>query len=195
MPGFPSPGPRRTVSAVSAPRDSSDASLAEDSDLYLDVSVASSPLVVFSQVFPARPSSFPEIRDFVRISLREAPISDESSREVQDAVAAALLDAAGPKDASLQVSFRIYPDHVEVDVLRSATDSDVQLELNTPVAEPSFAQWMTAVLKREGLSQEAAARQLGVSVRTVSRWVLGATEPRLRELRRIRDVFGEVPIG
>jgi hypothetical protein len=150
---------------------------------------------VFSQTFPARPSSFPEIRDFVRVSLREAPINDESSREVQEAVAAALLDAAGPKDASLQVSFRIYPDHVEVDVLRSASDSDVQLKLNPPVSEePSFAQWMTTVLKREGLSQEAAARQLGVSVRTVSRWVLGETEPRLRELRRIRDVFGEVPI-
>jgi transcriptional regulator with XRE-family HTH domain len=50
------------------------------------------------------------------------------------------------------------------------------------------------VLKREGLSQEAAARQLGVSVKTVSRWVGGETEPRLRELRRIREVFGEVPI-
>jgi DNA-binding XRE family transcriptional regulator len=61
-------------------------------------------------------------------------------------------------------------------------------------AEDSFASWMAAVLKREGLSQEAAARQLGVSVKTVSRWVGGETEPRLRELRRIREVFGEIPI-
>lgn len=38
-----------------------------------------------------------------------------------------------------------------------------------------------------------AARQLGVSVKTVSRWVGGATEPRLRDLRRIRELFGEIP--
>jgi hypothetical protein len=28
----------------------------------------------------------------------------------------------------------------------------------------------------------------------VSRWVGGETEPRLRDLRRIREVFGEAPI-
>jgi hypothetical protein len=27
----------------------------------------------------------------------------------------------------------------------------------------------------------------------VSRWVGGATEPRLRDLRRIRELFGEIP--
>ena len=59
----------------------------------------------------------------------------------------------------------------------------------------SFAEWLAGVLKREGLSQEAAARQLGVSVKTVSRWVGGETEPRLRELRRIHEVFGEAPRG
>jgi transcriptional regulator with XRE-family HTH domain len=59
----------------------------------------------------------------------------------------------------------------------------------------SFAEWLSGVLKREGLSQEAAARQLGVSVKTVSRWVGGETEPRLRELRRIHEVFGEAPLG
>ena len=43
----------------------------------------------------------------------------------------------------------------------------------------SFADWMTATLRREGLTQEEAARQLGVSVKakTVSRWVGGETEP------------------
>ena len=38
------------------------------------------------------------------------------------------------------------------------------------------------------------ARQLGVSVKTVSRWVGGATQPRMRDLKRIREVFGEVPL-
>jgi transcriptional regulator with XRE-family HTH domain len=58
-----------------------------------------------------------------------------------------------------------------------------------------FAEWLAGLLKREGLTQEAAARQLGVSVKTVSRWVGGETEPRLRDLRRIHEVFGEGPIA
>jgi transcriptional regulator with XRE-family HTH domain len=53
---------------------------------------------------------------------------------------------------------------------------------------------MSSALRREGLTQEAAARQLGVSVKTVGRWVGGATEPRMRDLRRIQEVFGEVPL-
>jgi transcriptional regulator with XRE-family HTH domain len=52
---------------------------------------------------------------------------------------------------------------------------------------------MTGVLRREGLTIESAASQLGVSVKTVSRWVGGSTEPRLRDLRRIHELFGEVP--
>ena len=53
---------------------------------------------------------------------------------------------------------------------------------------------MQDVLRTQGLTQEAAARQLGVSVKTVSRWVGGATEPRMRDLRRIQEVFGEVAL-
>jgi transcriptional regulator with XRE-family HTH domain len=41
---------------------------------------------------------------------------------------------------------------------------------------------------------EAAARRLDVSAKTISRWVAGSTEPRLRDLLRIRDIFGEPPI-
>ena len=58
----------------------------------------------------------------------------------------------------------------------------------------TFADWMQDVLRTQGLTQEAAARQLGVSVKTVSRWVGGATEPRMRDLRRIQEVFGEFPL-
>ena len=59
--------------------------------------------------------------------------------------------------------------------------------------DASFADWMAGVLRREGMTMEVAARQLGVSVKTVSRWVGGATEPRLRDLRRIRELFGDIP--
>ncbi len=184
------------------------------------------PVVVVSQTFPARPSSIPDIRDFVRRCLAQSPLSEEDNREVGETVSRALLEAAGPTGA-INVSFRIYPDHVEVDVLRSgmqlggASGLDALTSLlradeltprpasgsgtgpgaapasasaGQPVADPaSFAEWMAGVLRREGLTMEAAARQLGGSVKTVSRWVGGTTEPRLRDLRRIHELFGEIP--
>jgi hypothetical protein len=171
------------------------------------------PVVVVSQTFPARPSSIPDIRDFVRHCLAQSPLSEEDNREVGETVSQALLDAAGPTGA-INVSFRIFPDHVEVDVLRSGPalwtptglDSLTSfLRADEPAAvraapangsgadEASFADWMAGVLRREGMTMEAAARQLGVSVKTVSRWVGGATEPRLRDLRRIRELFGDIP--
>jgi Helix-turn-helix len=205
------------------------------------------PVVVVSQTFPARPSSIPDIRDFVRKCLAQSPLSEQDTREVGETVSRALLDAAGPTGA-ISVSFRIFPDHVEVDVLKSGAQIGAAAGLDAltslmrahgaaggmrqvpmaggpmpggsgspedsaartalagdpeagnvprPVAAgadaESFADWMAGVLRREGLTMEAAARQLGVSVKTVSRWVGGATEPRLRDLRRIRELFGEIP--
>ena len=165
------------------------------------------PVVVLSQTFPARPSWIPEIRDFVRRCLAESPLTDDGNRSVQETVFRALLDAAGPTGA-IQVSFRIFPEHVEVDVLHSnQPPSEVAGRLPTaaprssaaapkpgiPGRPATFAGWMSTALRREGLTQEAAARQLGVSVKTVGRWVGGETEPRLRDLRRIQELFGELP--
>jgi hypothetical protein len=192
------------------------------------------PLVVIAQTFPARPSSIPDIRDFVKRCLAQSPLSDEDSRAVFQTVSQALLDAAGPT-GTIQVSFRIFPDHAEVDVLRSHPDrGGPSAGFPTPdsgrpvpesghpasaagagpshvpggaggapgpaadgtrdeAASTSFADWMAGALRREGMTMEVAARQLGVSVKTVSRWVGGATEPRLRDLRRIRELFGDFP--
>ena len=219
------------------------------------------PVVVLSQIFPARPSSIPDIRDFVRRCLAESPLTEEGTREVGETVFRALLDAAGPTGC-IQVAFRIFPEHVEVDVLhsempiaapfppappgaaaagpgagpaarpaaavagpgpagpgqagavagpagapapggtspdaaRAAAAGPAPLEA-VPLGQPghpaTFAEWMSSALRREGMTQEAAARQLGVSVKTVSRWVGGATEPRMRDLRRIQELFGEVPL-
>jgi DNA-binding XRE family transcriptional regulator len=190
--------------------------------------------VVLSQVFPARPSSIPDIRNFVRHCLSESPLTEEGTREVGETVFRALLDAAGPT-GSIHVAFRIFPEHVEVDVLHSdsqlpesarepqadgrtsltAAPSPEQVapeqvvldegriaglspagtvKLGQPGQPASFAEWMSTALRREGLTQEAAARQLGVSVKTVSRWVGGTTEPRMRDLRRIQEVFGTLPL-
>ena len=179
------------------------------------------PVVVLSQTFPARPSSIPDVRDFVRRCLAQSPLSDEDNRQVGETVAHALLEAAGPTGA-INVSFRIFPDHVEVDVLRSGAQIGTPAGLDALASllkaqamgmeaaatgrdgsaggqngssdETAFADWMAGVLRREGMTMEAAARQLGVSVKTVSRWVGGATEPRLRDLRRIRELFGDFPL-
>jgi hypothetical protein len=197
------------------------------------------PVVVVSQTFPARPSSIPDIRDFVRRCLAQSPLSEQDTREVGETVSRALLEAAGPTGA-ISVSFRIFPDHVEVDVLKSGAQIGAAAGIDALASlmraheaaggirpatvaggsgaggplptggagedavagstggpadadAESFADWMAGVLRREGLTMEAAARQLGVSVKTVSRWVGGATEPRLRDLRRIRELFGEIP--
>ena len=177
------------------------------------------PVVVLSQTFPARPSSIPDVRDFVRRCLAQSPLSDEDNREVGETVAHALLEAAGPSGA-INVSFRIFPDHVEVDVLRSGAQIGTAAGLDALASllktqavgmeaaatgrdglaggqsgsdDAAFADWMAAALRREGMTMEVAARQLGVSVKTVSRWVGGATEPRLRDLRRIRELFGDFP--
>ena len=66
------------------------------------------PVVVLVQVFPARPSSIPDIRDFVRRCLAESPLTEEGTRQVGETVFRALLDAAGPT-GSIQVAFRIFP--------------------------------------------------------------------------------------
>jgi hypothetical protein len=173
------------------------------------------PVVVLSQTFPARPSSIPDIRDFVRRCLAQSPLSEEDNREVGETVAQALLEAAGSTGA-INVSFRIFPDHVEVDVLRSGAQIGTPAGLDALASllkaqepapagrngaaggpagdETAFADWMAAALRREGMTMEVAARQLGVSVKTVSRWVGGTTEPRLRDLRRIRELFGDFPL-
>ena len=189
------------------------------------------PVVVLSQVFPARPSSIPDIRNFVRHCLAESPLTEEGMREVGETVFRALLDAAGAT-GSINVAFRIFPEHVEVDVLHSdalldesarqradgqsgagqvpgaraqsgqagldareaATTPSAAVRLGGPGQPATFAEWMSVALRREGLTQEAAARQLGVSVKTVSRWVGGTTEPRMRDLRRIQEVFGTLPL-
>lgn len=166
------------------------------------------PVVVLTRVFRARPSSVPEIHEFLRRCLADAPLSDVDNRELGRTILRVMLDAAGPS-GELQVSCRTYPDRVEFDVLPSETThlhpdgrppagsitsrSEVSSSPDPVAAVASFAEWITEVLRREGMTREAAARQLGVSVKTVSRWAGGETEPRLRELRRVQDRFGDVP--
>ena len=174
------------------------------------------PVVVLSQTFPARPSSIPDVRDFVRRCLAQSPLTEEDNREVGETVAHALLEAAGPvrrhqrllphlprsrrgRRAALGCAGQLAGRHRRPGLAaqepglghgghgrpgRAPTNGD----------ETAFADWMSGVLRREGMTMETAAKQLGVSVKTVSRWVGGTTEPRLRDLRRIRELFGEFPL-
>src|ERR1051325_11746543 len=89
------------------------------------------PVVVLSQTFPARPSSIPDVRDFGKRCLAQSPLSEEDNRSVGETVAHALLEAAGPTGA-INVSFRIFPDHVEVDVLRSGAQVSSPAGIDSP---------------------------------------------------------------
>jgi hypothetical protein len=167
------------------------------------------PVVVFVRVFPARPSSVPDIRDFVRQHLAQTSLSNDYIRTLGTRVSDVLLESAGMGGA-IQVSLRIFGDQAEIDVLHADRVEEVDEPPDpvpiaieaapVPVPTPAprqpgvtFAVWFAGALRREGMTMEAAARELKVSVKTVSRWVAGSTEPRLRDLSRIRDVFGDLP--
>jgi hypothetical protein len=173
------------------------------------------PLVVVVRQFPARPSSMPDIRDFVRRRLNQTPFSEDDLRTLGEQVLKLLLEVAGPTGA-LQVSLRIFPDYAEIDVVpavlaepsvgvgAAAAPAPVDGSggrgpngRSAPAANRadglSFADWFAGALRREGMTMEAAARHLRVSVKTVSRWVGGTTEPRLRDLSRIREILGDLP--
>ena len=164
------------------------------------------PIEVVAQAFPARPAALPDVRDFVRKQLTGTPVSDDDIRILCERVAEVLLDGAG-EAGNIQVSLRIFPDAAEVDVLFAADTAAVPIPTAPavvpaprPALEPispviadhtSFATWLAGRLREEGLTMEAAARKLDVSTKTISRWVAGSTEPRLRDLYRIRETFGE----
>ncbi|MEU5261549.1 helix-turn-helix transcriptional regulator [Amycolatopsis sp. NPDC021455] len=149
------------------------------------------PVEIVTKIFPARPSAVPGIREFVQGCLAGAPLAEAEEREVGNTILRALLTAAGPSGV-LEVSCRKYPQRVEFDVLPSRDK-----EPSPPPAEPdasaaSFAEWLAEALRSRGITKETAAEELGVSPKTMSRWLGGQTEPRLRDLRRIEDRFGDV---
>jgi hypothetical protein len=149
------------------------------------------PLVLVAREFPARPSSLLAIRDFVRNHLSQTPFSEDDIRALGDHVCDVLLDVAGPS-GTIAVSVRVFPTYAEVDVLPS-TNGEAGPRATERIPTVTFADWLASALRRDGMTMETAARHLGVSTKTVGRWVGGTTEPRLRDLSRIREVFGDLP--
>lgn len=57
----------------------------------------------------------------------------------------------------------------------------------------NFSEKILRLRKDKGLSQQEAARELGVSLHTLLRWEKGVREPRLDEIRKLADLFGCTP--
>jgi len=100
-------------------------------------------------------------------------------------VSAALRDlaiSAGHRTVDIRV--RVQGGRVRVEILgppvRDVTDGD----------STTFARWLSTAMQERAITSRQAAAALGVSARTVSRWLNGWSEPRLRELRRITAYFG-----
>lgn len=154
------------------------------------------PVVVDTKTFHARPSALPDAEEFVRQSTG-GQLEPADLRAVFAAIREAILAAASPEIGAFQITVRSFPDGVEVEVLSDATapSEPMQTAVSASVTDYSFAAWLADMLAREGLSHQEAAHHLGVSVRTISRWIRGETEPRLRDLRRVEEVLGPGPIG
>jgi hypothetical protein len=228
-----------------------------------DQAVEVVPLVVHAQVFAARPSSLPDIRDFVRRRLAQTQFSEDDLRTLGECVSGLLLEAAGT-GGTIQVSLRTFSGSAEIDVIHSDEIVDIghtgtrSVPAGATAAQPvtavqpgiaarplgiaaappgiaatlpgiaaappgiaaappeiaaappgiaaatirpevrerapaSFPAWLASALRNEGMTMEAASRRLGVSVKTVSRWIAGTTEPRWRDLSRMREIFGTLP--
>ena len=109
------------------------------------------PVVVLSQTFPARPSSIPDVRDFVKRCLAQSPLTEEDNRSVGETVAHAPCSRRPVPTGAINVSFRIFPDHVEVDVLRSGAQ----------VSSPAGIDALSSLLKDRAADMAATAGRDG----------------------------------
>ncbi len=56
-----------------------------------------------------------------------------------------------------------------------------------------YATWFRRELAKRKLTQEAAGRELRVSLATIQRWSGGRSLPRYEELTKIKKAWGVVP--
>jgi DNA-binding XRE family transcriptional regulator len=108
------------------------------------------------------------------------------------AVGRAVSGAVSGGQASCEVRIRMRGDSVEVEVLSSEA-APAGNPRRPSEASASFKEWLGRLLQDRGLSQETAARRIGVSLKTVNRWVRGETEPRFRELLLVCAALGQAP--
>jgi hypothetical protein len=133
------------------------------------------------------PSGYDEIRRFI---VDKLPAESASAEEIAAATAATARAISDSGLGEIRLIVTLREDRLEVEVRPVQPGSKPG---SVPPAEGSFAAWLLGHLTARRLSHEAAARLIGVSVKTVSRWARGETEPRMRDLRRLDDAFGELP--
>jgi hypothetical protein len=68
-----------------------------------------------------------------------------------------------------------------------------QIRQDDPESGLSFPEWLQGQIKQRGWARWRTAEALGVSQRTLSRWLAGMLTPRRRDLDRLAQVFGELP--
>jgi hypothetical protein len=110
-------------------------------------------------------------------------------RGVEESGRLARLADPEREGSPVDIHIRLGATQLEVEVAEGGEgpghgSSDSQLEFRT---------WLLQRLRAEGLSQESAARRIGVSTRTVGRWARGQTQPRMRDLGRVREALGDLP--
>jgi DNA-binding transcriptional regulator YiaG len=114
----------------------------------------------------------------------------EQQENLDAATERMVRDLLRGRDGEIRIRFRVEGDRV------SMQEVDPETAPAATSADPghvTFADWMSGLIRSRKMSQEAMARLLGVSLKTVNRWVNGRTEPRMRELRRIQQAFGVAP--
>jgi len=121
--------------------------------------------------------------------LASAGQRDEVAAAVQDAFASAL---SRPSTRPLEVRLQVFADRIDVEFLPGESGS---IPRGAEGWTGSFSSWLSVEFRTRGLSQEAAARRIGVSLKTVSRWVRGETEPRFREPVLFQQAFRGQPIN
>ena len=114
-------------------------------------------------------------------------LSRQEAEGVRQAVRG-VVDRESIEEASFDILVRVHSQQVEVEVR-----SELPPEPEDEDRMRSFADWLSRLLRSRNLSQEAAARRIVVSLKTVSRWIRGETEPRFRELLLVCDALGEAP--
>jgi hypothetical protein len=147
------------------------------------------PVMVVTRRFAARPRAWTEARDFLAETLAGLSVDRSLDTPLRTAIGESLLASAGTSESGFVVSVRVFPEQVEIEVL-SEVAPEAAAAGALPAVPAAFSRWLADTLSASGLSHEQAARRLGVSVRTVGRWVRGETEPRLRDVRRVTRVFG-----
>jgi len=100
------------------------------------------------------------------------------------------VDRESIEEGSFDILVRVHGQQVEVEV---EVRSELPPEPEDEVRMHLFGDWLSRLLRSRNLSQEAAARRIVVSLKTVSRWIRGETEPRFRELLLVCDALGEAP--